>query len=79
MHTGPTGKVRPSHEPNYGQHFAVAVFAFILGGYSFLLSGACAEFRGGGERWVWVATVSCIVGLAIGLFALMRDVWRSHA
>jgi hypothetical protein len=27
------------------QIFAVAVFAFILGAYNFLLSGACAEFR----------------------------------
>jgi hypothetical protein len=64
------------------QIFAVAAFAFILGGYNFLLSGACAEFsiRGDGERWVWVATaVSCIVRLAIGLFALMRGVWRSYA
>ena len=61
------------------QIFAVAVFAFILGGYSFLLSGACAEFRGGGGKWASVAAVSCIVGLAVSLFTLMRDAWRSHA
>jgi hypothetical protein len=61
------------------QVFAVAVFAFILGGFSFLLSGACAEFRGGGGRWAWVATVSCIVGLAVSLLTLVRGAWRSHA
>jgi uncharacterized membrane protein len=61
------------------QVFAAAVFAFILGGYSFLLSGACAEFTGGGAKWAWVAVIGCVVGLAVSLLTLMRDAWRSHA
>jgi hypothetical protein len=61
------------------QVLAVAVFAFSLGGWSFLLTGACTEFRGGGGRWAWVAGVCSIVGLAVSLLASMRDAWKSHA
>ena len=61
------------------QVLAVTVFAFILGGWSFLLSGACVEFRDGGGRWAWVAAVFCVLGLAVSLLTLMRDAWRSHA
>lgn len=53
------------------QVLVVAVFAFILGGYSFLLSGACAEFRGGG--WAWTALAGSILGLAFGAFRIVRD------
>jgi hypothetical protein len=61
------------------QALAVAVFAFSLGGWSFLLSGACTEFSGGGGRWAWVAAVCSLVGLAVSLLVLMRDAWKSHA
>ena len=61
------------------QVLAVAVFAFILGGWSFLLSGACVEFRDYGGKWAWVAAVFCFVGLAVSLLTLIRDGWKSHA
>jgi hypothetical protein len=61
------------------QVFAVAVFAFILGGWSFLISGACAELRGGGGKWAWVALLGCIAGLAVSSLTLMRGFWKSHA
>jgi cation transport ATPase len=58
------------------QIFAVGVFSFILGGWSFLLSGACVEFRNGGGRWAWIAVIGCIVALIVSLFGLMRDAWK---
>jgi hypothetical protein len=61
------------------QVLAVAVCAFILGGWSFLLSGACTEFRDYRGTWAWVAAVLCIVGLAVNSFTLIRDGWRRHA
>lgn len=61
------------------QIFSVAVFAFILGGWTFLLSGACTEFRGEGGRWALVAAIVCAIGLAVGLLGLVRNVWASRA
>jgi hypothetical protein len=61
------------------QVLAVAVFAFSLGGWSFLLSGACTEFAGGGGRWAWVAAISSLVGLTVSLLVLMRDALKPRA
>jgi len=55
--------------------FAVAVFAFTLGGYIAVLADACAEFKEGGGAWVVI--IGCIVGLAASGFALVYDAWRS--
>jgi hypothetical protein len=55
----------------------VAGFAFLLGGYSFELSGACTEVKGGG--WAWAAVILSIVGLAFGAFLVVRDAARPSA
>jgi len=55
--------------------FAVAVFAFTLGGYIAVLSDACTEFTEGGGAWMVV--IGSIVGLAASGFALVYDAWRS--
>jgi hypothetical protein len=52
------------------QVFALAMFAFIFGGYSFLLSGACTDQKMGG--WVWVAMLCSIVGMAVVGFRIVR-------
>jgi hypothetical protein len=56
--------------------FAVAVFAFTLGGYIAVLSDACAEFKEGGGAWTVV--IGSIVGLAASGFALVYDAWKSR-
>ena len=53
------------------QVLAVAVFAFILGGLSFFLSGACTELIGG--RWAWMALIASILGLVSASIRLLRD------
>jgi hypothetical protein len=58
------------------QVLASTVFAFILGGYSSVLSGACSEIKGSPATWVVIAC--CIVGIAVSVFALIRDAWRSR-
>jgi uncharacterized membrane protein len=58
------------------QVLASTVFAFILGGYSSVLLGACSEVRGSTATWVVIA--GCIVGIAVSVFTLMRDAWRSR-
>ena len=58
------------------QVLASTVFAFILGGYSSVLLGACSEVRGSTATWVVIAC--CIAGIAVSVFTLMRDAWRSR-
>ena len=50
--------------------FIVAGFAFILGGNSFRLSGACTQVAGG--AWAWAALVLSIIGLAFGTFLVVH-------
>jgi len=58
------------------QVLASTVLAFVLGGYSSVLLGACSEVKG--STATWVVIVCCIVGIAVSVFALMRDAWRSR-
>jgi len=58
------------------QVFALAVTAFLLGGYSSVLLGACSEIRS--STGTWVVIVCCIVVVATSIFALMHDAWRSR-
>ena len=58
------------------QIFSVGVFSFILGGWSFLFSGACVEFRNGGGRWAWIAAIGCVAAVIVSLFGLTRDTWK---
>jgi len=53
-----------------------AVFAFVLGGYTFRLSGACAA--GGATKWAWVAVIACVLGLAVNVISSLREAWRSE-
>jgi hypothetical protein len=61
---------------NTSQVLASTVLAFVLGGYSSVLLGACSEVKG--STATWVVIVCCIVGIAVSVFALMRDAWRSR-
>jgi hypothetical protein len=54
---------------------AVPIFAFILGGWTFFLSGACAELHAPG-KFAWLAAVGALVGLGVGLTASVRDALR---
>jgi hypothetical protein len=54
---------------------SVSVFAFILGGWTFFLSGACSELHSGG-KWIWIGAVGSVVGLAVSMTALVRDALR---
>jgi len=56
------------------QVLASTVLAFVLGGYSSVLLGACSEVKG--STATWVVIVCCIVGIAVSVFALMHDAWR---
>jgi hypothetical protein len=60
------------------QVIAVCVFAFILGGWTFSLSGACAELHAPG-KWAWIAAVGSIVGLGVSLTAAIRDTLRTSS
>ena len=53
------------------QVLASTVLAFVLGGYSSVLLGACSEVKG--STATWVVIVCCIVGIAVSVFALMHD------
>jgi hypothetical protein len=59
------------------QVFMIAVFAFIFGGFSFLLSGGCDEFQGSG--WAWVALICDFTIVALNSFALVRTFWQAPA
>jgi hypothetical protein len=59
------------------QVLALALFAFVLGGYSFLLSGACTEQKMG--TWGWAAVVGSIVGMAVVGFRIVRGSEASSA
>jgi hypothetical protein len=58
------------------QILAATVLAFVLGGYSSVLLGACSEVKG--STATWVVIVCCIVGIAASVFALMNDAWWSR-
>jgi hypothetical protein len=58
------------------QVLASTFLAFILGGYSSVLLGACSEVKGSTATWVVIGC--CIVGIAVSSFALMHDAWRSR-
>ena len=51
---------------------AAPIFAFILEGWTFFLSGACADLHVPG-KFAWLAAVGALVGLGDSVTACMRD------
>ena len=70
---------RPEHMhpslPKVSRTLTTALLAFILGGYTFRLSGACEA--GGATKWAWVAVGACVLGLAVNVASSLREGWRS--